>query len=343
MDMPKHPLIPLASRCIAALLSFCYLVEVHGQDGTPEEEQTRRALAGIPILPSKTDPQIKDFDMPHYAQVDRDIVIRHVKDRPQERRELLVWLTGTGGQGRGAGEFCQLATKLGYHVVKVMYPNSIPATSCQRDPNPQAFELFRMAIIQGGKYGRITVSRTDSIEHRLIKLLELLKQTRGRENWGQFLTAEGDLKWDTLALAGQSQGGGHALLMAMKHRVARVICTGAPKDRSLATKGPAAWLRAESATPKDRIFTFNHQQDHQGCTPEEQWANLQALGLDAYGPLVNVDETPSPFKRSRMLTTNFPGGKLESSPAHTSVSANAMAEKFQPVWTYMLTEAAEKE
>jgi pimeloyl-ACP methyl ester carboxylesterase len=310
-------------------------------DAPPLEEtaQQTAALSGIRILPSYTDPAIKAFDTPHYIYVNRAIVVFHKSDLPNDRHELLLWLTGTGGQGKGGADaFCVLAANLGYHVVLLMYPDSIPATICKRDSDPGSFEKFRMAIIAGGSTQHLTVSRTDSIENRFIKLLLHLKRIRSREDWEQFLNPDSSIKWETLVLAGQSQGGGHAALLGIKHRVARVICTGAPKDYSDALGKPAAWLFAKAATPKSRFFTFNHQQDRQGCTPEQQLENLRAMGLDSLGPAVDVDTTPAPYQHSRILTTNYPGKTLTSKEAHTSVINPRMAEVFQKVWKYMLTE-----
>ncbi len=326
-------------RCFVLLVASLAMFQAMPACGQSpnEEEQTKAALAGIPILPSKTDPEIKTFDFPHNLHVDRDIVVRHDAAKPAERHELLVWMTGTGGRSRGAEEFCTLAARQGYHVVKVMYPDDIPATICKRDKDPKSFEEFRLCIIAGGASPHITVTRADSIENRLIKLLAHLQKLRARENWGQFLTQDGGLQWEKLALAGQSQGGGHAFLMGMKHKVARVIGTGSPKDWSPSLNAPAPWLLAESATPKSRFFTFIHEQDYQGCTPGQQWEILKAFGLDAYGALTNVDKASPPYGNSRQLSTNHPGGKLESGPAHTSVAANKNAELFGPVWLQMLT------
>ena len=323
----------IACVTLGYALSSCLAQESH----SGEEGQTRSAMEGIAILPSRTDPEIKTFDFPHHLHVDRDIVIRKAPEKAAERHELLLWLTGTGGRSRGAEEFCKLAASQGYHVIKLMYPDDIPATVCKRDEDPKSFEEFRLSIIQGGKGPHISIPRAESIENRLIKLLKLLSQIRARENWGQFLDESGDLVWEKLVPAGQSQGGGHAFLIGMKHPVARVIGSGGPKDWSLMSARSAAWLVGESATPKERFFTFNHQQDYQGCTPEQQWATLDAFGLTKFAPLVSVDEKRAPFDHSRCLTTDYPGGKLESGPAHTSVIANKNADLFRPVWLYMLT------
>lgn len=302
----------------------------------------------IRIRPSATDPAIKTFDTPHFIYVSPALVINSPAQSDQSgqsaiaRRELLLWIpgtvAGTENQGPGAAaNFCQLAASLGYHVIILKYPNDVSATVCRNDPDPAAFERFRLALIEGGPSPHLTLPRTESIEHRLLKLLGYLQRTRPHENWGQFLDGE-SINWSAIAVAGQSQGGGHAALIGIKHRVARVICFGAPKDYSLALAAPAAWLHAESATPKDRFFAFNHDQDRQGCSPAQQRENLRALGLEKFGPAVDVDQAAPPYGHTRILTTNFPGKKITSQEAHTTGINPRNEALFGKVWRYMLTE-----
>jgi hypothetical protein len=311
------------------------------------DAEAQRGRQGIAILPSATDPAIKTFDQPHVIYVDRDIVVAHKPGLPVDRHQLLLWVPGTKASPKPDAEreadaamfpFGRLAAELGYHVVFLRYPNDISASICRRDPEALAFEDFRMAIIAGGASKHITVSRTDSIENRLIKLLQLLRRIRPREDWGQFLNDDGSIHWEALALAGQSQGGGHAALLGLLHPVPRVICFGAPKDYSLALYAPAAWYGKNSATPKDRFFTFNHEQDYQACTPEMLRENLRALGLEKFGPPVNVDTAAPPYAHTRILMTNYPGGKLDSATAHTTMISAANEGVFGKVWRYTLTE-----
>ena len=303
----------------------------------------------FPVVPSATDPEIKRINEPHWVYVDRDIMSEHQAGRVQERHELLLWLTGTGGKGHDARGFANLAVHLGYHVITLMFPNDIPASACANDSNPKSFEEFRMAIIQGGngtyQDGRraISIERAECIENRLIKVLQHLQQKRPREDWAQFLYEDGSIKWESIAVAGQSQGGGHAALIGIKHRVARVICFGAPKDYSKRHNAPAAWYGQESATPKGQFFAFNHHQDPKGCTPEQLLNNLKALGLDAFGPPAEVDSEPFPYHQARILYTSYPvvtvtgvdseGAKI----AHGSAILTKHADRWKQVWTYMLT------
>lgn len=142
-------------------------------------------------------------------------------------------------------------------------------------------------------------------------------------------------------MAGQSQGGGHAAMIAIKHRVARVICTGSPKDYNLRLNASAAWLSSPSATPGACYFSINHLQDRQAATWPQQLENLRTLKLDTFGEPVDVDTVPPPYRHSRILFTDYPGGTLESKEAHSSVISWKNAAVFEPVWRYMLTEPTE--
>jgi hypothetical protein len=263
-----------ASSVLAQTNGLSPLAPGNADAPASQNNLTSNSVSIVQILPSDTDPGIKTFNFPHTLFVNRDIVVEHRGDLAQDRHELLVFIPGTHETntprgGRGPIAFCKLAANLGYHVVNLIYPDEIPASVCANDP-PRAFENFRMAIIQGGVTTHITVAKSESIENRLIKLLQHLKEIRPRENWGQFLNADGTIKWESIAVAGQSQGGGHAALIGIKHQVERVICTGAPKDFNHRINAPAAWYHLEAATPKSRFFTFNHRQDETGSTSPKQ-------------------------------------------------------------------------
>jgi hypothetical protein len=299
------------------------------------------SVTTVKVRPSETDPAIKTFDTSHYVFVNEAILLKPDASLPADRRELLIWIPGTQNtesEGPGAAAaFCKVAANLGYHAIILKYPNDESASICRQDSDPLAFENFRMALIAGGASKHVTIGRAESIENRLLKLLGYLRKIRPEEHWEEFLNAEGDIKWAAIAVAGQSQGGGHAALIGIKHRVSRVICLGAPKDYSLALGRPAAWLTVESATPKASFFALNHQQDHQGCSPEQQMENLRALKLGAFGKPMDVDRAEPPYNQSRILTTNYPGGKLSSGEAHTMAINPHNEPVFRKVWAYMLT------
>ena len=353
--------LPATSALRIALVAFSCLAAA----------LTRAADASILLVrPSTTDPAIKTFDTPHRIYL-RSTATSGPDAPAPLRNQLLLWIPGTAAPAAGKAKakaapttpseqppdadspaantagregseaFCQLASRLGYHVISLRYPNDRSASAARLDDDPAEFERFRLALIAGGTSNYLTIPRTESIEHRLIKLLQHLASARPTEHWNQFLTADGTIRWEAIAVAGQSQGGGHAALIAIHHRVARVIATGAPKDFNLKLNAPAAWLTRESATPKARFFTFNHLQDRQAATWPQQLANLRALQLDAFGSFVIVESAEPPYRHSRILATNYPGGTLTSQEAHTAVISFRNAPVFERVWRYMLTEPVE--
>jgi pimeloyl-ACP methyl ester carboxylesterase len=94
---------------------------------------------------------------------------------------------------------------------------------------------------------------------------------------------------DAVAVAGHSQGGGHAALLGKTHRLARVVMLG-PRPTPLAAATSPPWLGRPGATPADRFFGFSHEQDPGFERIAASWS---ALGLDRSGPLVNVDGEPA--------------------------------------------------
>lgn len=286
------------------------------------------------VLPSDTDSAIRTFDNPQAVYYPKRAA----------RGELLMFLTGTNGSGPTALRLCINAAMLGYHVIEPMYPNDIPASICRKDQDAGAFGRFRWAIIEGGEAPHLPhpIPRAESIENRTIKLLVYLERKHPDQQWGQFLR-NGQIAWDKVAVSGMSQGAGHAALIATKHRVARVVCFGGPKDYSIAAKAPAKWY-ANSVTPAVRYFAFNNTHDEQGCNYRQQLEILTTLGICQVGGTADVDTESPPYHGAHALFTSWPGPHeaIASLAAHTSVVRNTLLDDngrpvFRRVWIYMLT------
>jgi len=289
------------------------------------------------VRPSATDPAIKTFDNPHgiFFPVGK-----------RQRNQLLLFITGTQlPEKKGQPQkpiyqrFLKNAALSGYHAVFLMYPNDVAAAeACSAKPDRDGFALFRWAIIEGGTNAYINIPRAESIENRTIKLMLYLQREHPGQNWGQFVV-NGQVAWDKVAVAGQSQGGGHAAIIATRYPVARVLCFGAPKDYSRYFHEPAKWYES-SVTPMSHFFAFNNYQDDQGCTPEQQVENIKKLGIDKVG-VADVDKEPRPFHHAHVLFTNWPGIKTDSLSAHFSMLSPKILDKkgiplFRSVWLYML-------
>jgi hypothetical protein len=285
----------------------------------------------VSVKPSLTDAAITSFDSDHTVFIDPNST---------KRNEMVLYLPGTNGKTTNTDGFCGTAAKLGFHVINLMYPDDIPATVARNDSDPNAFRDFRLEIIEGGDRSKhLEVDRTNSIENRLIKLLGYLHKNRPGEKWDQFLRGS-ELAWDRIVVSGGSQGAGHACLIALRHKVARAVLFGGPKDFSRALSKPAAWYTKGETSP-ERFYTFNHKQDAQGCDYDEQRTICKLLGI---APEADVDTAKRPFGGAHALFTDYPGGALVSVRAHASVIGDGASPKmpdgsyrFAPVWEYMLT------
>jgi hypothetical protein len=308
------------------VLGFCFFVlNVFGQN-MPNFKT---------VLPSATDSEINTFDTVHGVYFNPSV---------KTKNKLLVFLPGTNGTGMGGKTFSQVAANEGFHVISLSYPTSIAATICHSQTDENCFENFRREIIEGKDLSPlIEVNRANSIENRLQKLLVYLKKNFEKENWEQYLTDKDEINWEKLILSGQSQGGGHAPLMAKFHKVSRVIMFSAPKDWNRSADKPAKWY-GEGKTPLKSYFAFNHIQDKQGCDYQQQLENLKTLGLFQFGEPIDVDKVAPPFSNSRILVTDYPGKPLTSIEAHTSLMGDGRTPLdkdgvpyFKPIWIYMLT------
>jgi pimeloyl-ACP methyl ester carboxylesterase len=299
-----------------------------GFGGMASAAATPRAYG---VLPQDTDSAIQQFKQAHRVFLDA---------AAKPRGQLLIFLPGTGATTDDQEEFGRIAAGLGYHVAYLMYPNDVAAAVCQDDADAGTFEKFRREIIGGDDLDpRVTVDRANSIENRLEKLIQWLAVNRASEGWGQYI-ADDKLIWSKVVLAGHSQGGGHAQLLAKDHAVARVVVLGSPKDYNPRHGGPAPWYGG-GATPPGRMYAFVHEQDTQAISYAQQLENLKASGLTS---IADTDTLAPPFEHAHILTTNQPGQEINSALAHLGLIFDFTLPRgpdgrllYEPVWTYMLT------
>ncbi|HVM97765.1 MAG TPA: hypothetical protein VMT89_15325 [Candidatus Acidoferrales bacterium] len=306
----------MIKRTVAILISLLIPLACHASEP-------------LSVRPSETDRRITEFDSPHLAWLPDGAA----------RNQLLVFLPGTGGKPEKKlfHPFARTAVALGYHVVALMYPNNLASQKkCSQSDDPDAYLKFRNAIIRGGVIGpHRVVAPQDSIENRLEKLLVHLDAKQPGRGWGQFLASGGAIEWRRVAVAGQSQGGGHSYMLGKNHEVARVLMFGSPKDYSFHFDAPAKGFDANTKTPLKRFFAYNHMRDNgNGCTHAQQTKILRKMGLADLG-IAEVDNPQSSYRHAHVLYTNADLGsstKFHASVLKQDLSANPS------VWRYMLTE-----
>jgi hypothetical protein len=247
------------------------------------------------VKPSSTDPLITTFDVDsHYVYLNQSSI---------SKEKLVVHLPGTFGEPKRARLFGSLAANLGFHSIGLMYPN-VPTVGsfCTNNADLSCFENVRREIIEGVDYSEeIDIQFPEGIQNRLTKLLVYLSENFPNENWQQFLNNNGNVKWEKIIFSGHSQGGGHAAVIAKFFPIYRALCFSSPKDWNNTIDNVPPWVTSVNwQTDRRNIFVFNHTLDEH----EQQIQIWNALGLSAFGALVNVDTNPFPYTYSRQLETS---------------------------------------
>ncbi|HZW07217.1 MAG TPA: alpha/beta hydrolase, partial [Phycisphaerales bacterium] len=251
---------------------------------------------------------------------------------------LFLFMHGQGGTGAGAMELLRTAAEEGFHAIGVTYPNDwSPFNLCTGDP--LCPENLRREIIDGtDRTPLITVTRANSLENRVIKLLARMDVLHPGEGWGQFVV-NGEIQWSRVTLWGHSQGGGNAGVLARLHVVERA-CLSAPAADGGAGN-PAAWW-ASHATPAASYFGFCHAQD-QLATKVAFW---DALGMGAFGSVVDVAGSAAPFGGTHELSSSV--APAVAGQYHNSVVMDAVTPRgtdnvpvYKPVWRHMMKAASE--
>src|SRR2546422_1020456 len=197
------------------------------------------------------------------------------------------------------------AARLGYHVIVLTYPNQDRGIELLCGGNPACEENVRLDIIDGGdrSFPVVDVSRANSIDNRLTKLLERLTLDHPEEGWSQFLN-DGEPNWSQIVLSGFSFGGSEAAMLAKLHRVNRVTLFAAPRDADATAGGqPPPWV-ALGETPSERYYGLVHQQDPLSALTLTSWR--EKLDMQQFGEAVFEDASMSapPYGNTHMLVTN---------------------------------------
>ena len=280
------------------------------------------------VRPRDTDPAIDTANTPHVVLV---------ADCARQNRRLYLFLPGTGGIPSPNMPLLHVAALNCLHVISLSYPDETAVINdCGREPaEPDCFAAWRLEKIDGAdRSPKIRVTPQNSIENRLLKLLQYLAVQNPTDGWDSFVEDRAT-KWSNIIVSGQSQGGGQAALLGKIHLVARVAMFGSVTDAVGSGSGPSpVWLSTPGATPPERYFGFAHQRDG-------FWSNIQrgwiALGLESFGPVVNVDGESPPFGGTHRLTTNVACVNPKvANCAHGTVIAPKLSAQFMRVWEYIL-------
>jgi hypothetical protein len=295
-----------------------------------------RAFAGpltVHIVnPQATDPVIDQALDNHYAWID---------PTAPTNGQLFVYMPGTADVPANALLVQQMAARLGYHVIGLMYVDGTQIQGlCVGQPDPSTCSYdARFEILTGQDVSALVdVNVPNSIDNRLTKLLQYLAINYPQEGWSTFL-AGGHPQWSKIAVGGWSQGGAQAAFIAKFRYVARVVMFSAPVESY--GGAPPTWESTGHVTPTGRYFGLAHDRD--GFYPGIV-GGWTALGMDALGAQVQVENTTPPYSFTHELFTDLHPQRNGYAAAHPSTVLDIYTPLFPDktprlgdAWKYMLT------
>lgn len=290
------------------------------------------------IPPRDTDPQIDTDLEPHYVALNKSI---------KPKLQLFLFFPGTGGTPLFQQQLLNTAADLGFHVIGLNYSNDRAVNTLCGGANTDldCYANVRLEIKDGtDRTPLVNITRANSIENRLIKLLIYLHARFPDDGWEQYLENDNTIKWSSIVTSGHSQGGGHAGIIGRYHLVVRVVMFAA-MDYNGRLRRPANWIAVPSstpnATPAERFFAFSHQRDEAVNFTILSTQAWPAYGMNAFGPVVNVDTAAPPYGNTHSLTSNL---DTPTSNYHGCVAVDrhlALLPDGTPVyklvWEYLLT------
>ena len=146
------------------------------QGGGPLQPDPDRIVYAI--APHDTDASIDRFDNNNL------VIYRH---STAANAPLLVFMPGTGGTPASARLFMDLASKVGYRVIGLMYDDT-PAVNvvCPPVPDPKCSESFRQKRVYGDNVTNIIDDTpAESIVARLTKLLDVFERALSERRVGR--------------------------------------------------------------------------------------------------------------------------------------------------------------
>ncbi|WP_310391899.1 T9SS type A sorting domain-containing protein [Hymenobacter sp.] len=288
------------------------------------------------VIPSLTDAGISNDFGYHQTFVNTAVA---------PRNKLFLFLPGSNSSPFGYDGVQKLAAEQGYHALGLSYSNATISPLCAGSSDSLCFDKVRGEVIDGtDRTPLVAVDAANSITNRVLRALQYLHTNFPTEGWGQFYSGNAP-DWTKIAVAGHSQGGGHAAFIAKQTVVDRAVLFAAPKDYFVAPlRKAAAWENRPSATPTCRSYALTHQADNQGCTPAQQLEIFRRLGIDRFAPAPAVFETSNgAYNNSHVLLSSLAG--LTGGSAHNVVAVDVAAATickvpyYTPAWVYMLTHA----
>lgn len=262
-----------------------------------------------------------------------------VDTRVMPRGRLVIWLMGY------SAPLFERVNSYGLHAIRVHYANGW-FRQFGKEPPPDDDKFLgkiRLEAATGEDFSDVVnIPKPDGMMERALQMVKWLAKENPPGRWDYFLSDDGQsLRWDRVIMAGCSHGSTTAARFSKHQPVDRVVMFCGPRDQY------ETWQGLPSATPANRFFAFSHVLDG-GWTGHHYDRSWELLGLNQFGPIVNVDRASPPYGNTRRLITdadvkNSPrrahGSVVPGGAAVTDAAGNFIHEE---VWRYLFTHPVEQ-
>ena len=221
---------------------------------------------------------------------------------------LVVYLHGAGAPGTcGSTAHGDFLAQRGFHVIGPCYVSDYGVGNCGNDIGGCRLEAFDGV----DRTSVITIAPPDSIEVRVVRMLQRLQTLNAKGDWQYFIVG-GKPRWDRIVISGISHGASSAGVIAQVRPVSRAVMLSGPLDTN------QAWLTQNSLTPADRQWGFTHSTDPQHPGHLGAFSALQLPGTAQ-----RIEAGTRPWSDSHRLFTSIDAGNGDSSHSSTQAGGSS--------------------
>lgn len=328
---------PALAICLAAQAASLHAAEPSLQFRDPQAKRYELSARASQIDPrAREHPEI-DFVFEKQGKV-QDLENASVDTRVPPQGKLVIWLMGY------SAPLFERVNSYGIHAIRVHYANGWFGKFGKEPPpaDDKFLGKIRLEAATGEDFSdQVDIPKPDGMMERALQFVKWLAKENPQGRWDYFLTEDQKaLRWDRVIMSGSSHGSTTAARFAIHQRVDRVVMFCGPRDQY------EMWQGLPSATPANRFFAFSHVLDS-GWTGGHYCRSWELLGLNQFGPIVNVDESKPPFENTRRLITAA-DVKGDAKRAHSSVTPGGAAVKdasgqyvHEAVWRYLFNQSVD--
>jgi len=227
---------------------------------------TGSTKVSIGFAPSAADPQASGAQ--HYGEFD--------PSKPLQKK-LVVPIGGVQSDPWRMG----WAVDRGYHVITVDLWNDYPS-----DPGyPEYLESWSGEDLSP----HVNQPAANGMMQRIKAGLKYLNTQDPGSDWGYYLDAAGEVRWNDVIVFGYSFGGQMGVAASKYIAADRIIITSAP---NVPIDSP--WLKQPSKTPVERCYFLGGNKDGEHPTHK-----AETLLLGWLGDVINITHLPPPYASHR--------------------------------------------